>query len=1049
MSYAREQPRSNISNAGPASGVRASSYCAACLALLGIALSGAFAADPETFDVVIEGGAVYVGDGSPPVVADVAITRDKIALVGKADRASASKTIDARGLVVAPGFINMLSWSTESLIADGRSEGEIRQGVTTQVFGEGQSMGPLNGAMKRRRKAAQTFVRFDYDWTTLSEYLLFLERRGVAQNVASLVGAGTVREHVLGLANRRPSAAELEQMERLVDDAMRDGALGVGSALVYPPGSYATTEELIALAKVAARHGGMYISHIRDQGPRFVEATDELIRIAREAGVRAEVYHIGAAGEANWPKMTDVVRHIEAARRDGLHVTANMHAYHAGCTGLTACLPPWAQEGGADAMLRRLTDPAVRRKIAADIRGEPKGWENPYRLLGSPDRLMPVHFQSESLKPLEGMTLAQIASQRGKDPIDTLMDLIAEDRSRVETVYFTDTEENVREQIKIPWITFGSDAASIATDGMFRGMGTHPRAFGNFARVLGKYVRDEKLLSLEQAIHRMTGLPAANLRLDRRGLVRVGFFADVVVFDPATIADRATFDEPQQYAVGVRHVFVNGVQVLDDGRHTGALPGRAVWRGGRANAPGTPKGLDDAAQSRESASAPWDTYPPRSSSTPKGLDRPPHSSVRPFQGTVRATLATQGALADSRPWAALWNPFGAVPAQSDEVFRLLREELVRESLEKAEPPIKNRRVLDSMRTTPRHQFVSQQYRRNAYVDTVLPIGHGQTISPPFIVAYMTEKIDPQPGDRVLEIGTGSGYQAAVLSPLVKEVYTIEIVEPLGRRAAEVLKRLEYDNVFVKIGDGYKGWPEKAPFDKIIVTCSPDHVPQPLIDQLREGGTMIIPVGERYQQSFHLVEKRDGKLQQQRLLGTFFVPMTGEAERQRRDNPDGSRPAVTNGNFELQADVDGGPENWYYHRGVRIEDDGAPEGKRFVAYTNDDPGHLTHSNQGFAIDGKRIESLDLSFWVMTEAVRPGPKPEHTAGITITFFDRNRSYVSTVRAGPFEGTNSWGRETQRIAVPRTAQDAVIMIGLSGATGRIAFDDIQFKPVMRGAK
>ena len=593
MSYAKEQPRSDICNAGPASGVRASSYCAVCLTLLATALSGASAAEPETFDVVIEGGAVYVGDGSPPVAADVAITRDKITLVGKADRADARKTIDARGLVVAPGFINMLSWSTESLIADGRSEGEIRQGVTTQVFGEGQSMGPLNGAMKRRRKAAQTSVRFDYDWTTLREYLLFLERRGVAQNVASLVGAGTVREHVLGLANRRPSAAELEQMERLVDHAMRDGALGVGSALVYPPGSYATTEELIALAKVAARHGGMYISHIRDQGPRFVEATDELIRIAREAGVRAEVYHIGAAGEANWPKMTDVVRHIEAARREGLHITANMHAYHAGCTGLTACLPPWAQEGGADAMLRRLTDPAARRKIAADIRGEPKGWENPYRLLGSPDRLMPVHFQSESLKPLEGMTLAQIASQRGKDPIDTLMDLIAEDRSRVETVYFTDTEENVREQIKIPWITFGSDAASIATDGMFRGMGTHPRAFGNFARVLGKYVRDEKLLSLEQAIHRMTGLPAANLRLDRRGLVRVGFFADVVVFDPATIADRATFDEPQQYAVGVRHVFVNGVQVLDDGRHTGALPGRAVFRRNHAGSDRDAGSVDD------------------------------------------------------------------------------------------------------------------------------------------------------------------------------------------------------------------------------------------------------------------------------------------------------------------------------------------------------------------------------------------------------------------------------------------------------------------------
>jgi N-acyl-D-amino-acid deacylase len=1022
------------------------------------------AVERPTVDVLIRGGLVFVGDGSAPFRAEVGITDDKIVLLGAADNVAATRVIDARRLAVAPGIINMLSWSTESLIAEPRSESEIRQGVTTQIFGEGQSMGPLSASMKRRRKQQQTVVKFNYEWNTLAEYLDWLERRGVAQNVASFVGAGTVREHVVGAANRPATPKELAEMQRLVDEAMTDGALGVGSALIYPPGSYATTEELVALCQVAARHGGMYISHIRSQSDRLVDSVDELIRISREAGLPAEIYHIGASGEQNWPKMEEAIRRIEAARADGLRITANMHAYQAGCTGLTACLPPWVQEGGGEAMLRRLQDPASRRRIAVEIRSDNDAWDNPYRAVGSAERLRLVHFESAALKRYEGMTLAEIAADRGKDPVETIMDLIVEDRSRIETVYYTDTEENVRKQIQLPWISFGSDAASMSIDGVFRGYGTHPRAFGNFARVLGKYVRDERLLTLEQAIHRMTGLPAANLKLDRRGLLREGCFADVVVFDPNAIADRATFERPQQYAVGVKHVFVNGIQVLDDGKHTGALPGRALKRQSARDATLNESHHFHSADlasvgSRLAATRP----PPRPFPFTATPQQPSNQTLLPpAQGRWSAGLAELATVAfrhgttDSRSVGIGRAALPLTPAaiaiqagQGDESFRAAREQLVRESLEKAEPPIKNPRVLDAMRTTPRHQFVSQPYRRYAYVDTVLPIGHGQTISPPYIVAYMTEKIDPQPTDRVLEIGTGSGYQAAVLSPLVKQVFTIEIVEPLGKHAAAVLKRLNYENVFVKVGDGYKGWPEHAPFDKIIVTCSPDHVPQPLIDQLKEGGMMIIPVGERYQQSFYLVQKRDGKLTQEKLLGTFFVPMTGEAEQQRRDNPDGTRPAITNGNFEGGADAEGGPENWYYQRGVTIRDDDAPEGKSYVLYSNDEPGHLTHSNQGFAVDGRRVESLDLSFWVRSQNVRPGPKPEHAAGIAITFFDRNRSFVSTVRAGPFEGTSAWKQARERIPVPRSAQDAVIMIGLYGATGHIAFDEVQIKPVARVSK
>jgi N-acyl-D-amino-acid deacylase len=964
-------------------------------------------------DLLIKNGQVYSGDGSPPRIVDVGIGRDQITFLGDHFSGQAGRVIDATGLAVAPGLINMLSWSTESLIADGRSEGEIRQGVTTQIFGEGQSMGPLNAAMKRRRKAQQTLAHFDYEWNTLTEYLRWLERHGIAQNVASFVGAGTVREYVMGLSNRAATATELEQMQKLVESEMRAGALGVGSALVYPPGSYATTDELIALCRVAARYGGMYTSHIRNQSDEFVEAVDELIKIGREAGIPAEIYHLGAAGESNWSKIDVVLQRIEAARREGLRISANMHAYAAGCTGLTACLPPWCQEGGYELTVRRLRDPASRGRITRDIQRGIKGWDNPYRTVGSPDRLRLVHFENPRLKEFQGKSLAQIASARSQSPIDALMDLIIEDGSRIETVYFADTEDNVCKQIQRPWISFGSDAASLSTDPRFIGYGTHPRAFGNFARVLGTYVREKRLISWEQAIHRMTGLPATNLGLDKRGLVREGYYADLVLFDPESIAERATFESPQQYAVGVKHVFVNGVQVLDNGRHTGAIPGRALFRK-----------LQDELSERDDPSV-------------EGVG----SRLLNVTNVPTAVLTIKKRLP---------TPFGEPQgAQTEDSFRIAREQMVRESLEKAEPPIKNPRVLSAMRSTQRHQFVAPQYRRYAYIDTVLPIGYQQTISPPYIVAYMTEKIDPQPADRVLEIGTGSGYQAAVLSPIVQEVYSIEIVEPLGRKAAEVLKRLGYTNVFTKVGDGYLGWPEKAPFDKIIVTCSPDHIPQPLIDQLTDGGMMIIPVGERYQQSFYLVRKANGELEKERLLGTFFVPMTGEAERQRRDNPDGTAPKITNGGFEMGVDSEGGPEFWYYQRGVKVEDADAPEGKHYVLYSNDELGYLAHSNQGFAVDGRQVESVDLSFSVKTDRAKAGLKPEHTPGVVITFFDKNRAFVSTVRAGPFEGTYDWQVRRERLPVPRTAQDAVIMIGLNGGTGQIAFDNIRMTPVPRSGK
>ena len=551
---------------------------AVALLLLFAGRSGSISShQPVTYDVLITGGLVFDGTGAPGRRVSVGLRGDRIAAVGELPGAQATTVIDASNLAVAPGFINMLSWSTESLLVDGRSQGEIRQGVTTQIFGEGSSMGPLNEAMKKRLIEQMGDLKYDITWTTLSEYLRDLERRGVSQNVASFLGATTVREYVIGLEDKKPTPEQLEEMRALVTREMEAGALGIGSSLIYAPAFYATTEELIELCKVAAKYRGKYISHVRSEGNRLEEAVAELIRISREAGIPAEIYHLKAAGSSNWRKMDRVIATIMEARKKGLKITADMYTYTAGATGLDAAMPPWVLDGGYDAAYRRLSDPETRKKIADAIRTPSSDWENLYLAAGSPDRVLLVEFKSEALKPFTGKTLAEVAKARGEDAIETIMNLVLEDRSRVGTVYFMMSEDNLRKQIRLPWVTFGSDAASMAPEPPFTRSSAHPRAYGNFARLLGRYVRDEKLIPLGEAIRRLTGLPASNLELDRRGFLKDGMFADVVIFDPGTIGDTATFEKPHQYAVGMKHVFVNGVQVLKDGAHTGAKPGRALW----------------------------------------------------------------------------------------------------------------------------------------------------------------------------------------------------------------------------------------------------------------------------------------------------------------------------------------------------------------------------------------------------------------------------------------------------------------------------------------
>ena len=537
--------------------------------------------EAHNFDVLIRHGTVYDGTGGSGRVADVAIRADRIAGVGDFKDARATVTIDARGLAVAPGFINMLSWSTDSLIADGKSQSEIRQGVTTEIMGEGESMGPVNDRVREKMLREQKDIHYDITWKTLGEYLRFLEKRGISCNVASFLGATTIREYVIGFEDKEPTPAQLDEMRALVRQGMEEGALGIGSSLIYPPAFYARTAELIELCKVAAQYQGKYISHIRSEGNHLFEALDELLTISREANIPAEIYHIKALGKSNWSKLDELLSRIEAARKKGLRITADMYTYTAAGTGLDACLPPWTEEGGYPALFKRLRDPALRKKIAAEVSTPSDVWENFYLGAGSPEQILLVGFKSEKLKPLTGKTLAEVAKIRGKDPIETLMDLIAEDQSRIDTVYFVMSEENVRKKMAKPWISFGSDEASQAPEGVFLKSNPHPRAYGNFARVLGKYARDEKVISVGEAIHRLSGLPATNLGLDHRGCLKEGMFADVVVFDPATIADRATFAEPHQYAVGVKDVFVNGRQVLKDGNHTGATPGRALWGPGK------------------------------------------------------------------------------------------------------------------------------------------------------------------------------------------------------------------------------------------------------------------------------------------------------------------------------------------------------------------------------------------------------------------------------------------------------------------------------------
>ncbi len=539
-------------------------------------LIGASCSSPTEYEVIIRNGFVYDGSGRAPVKADLAIAGDTIAAIGNLTDSRAETEIDATGLAVAPGFINMMSHTQETILADGRAKSDIYQGITLEVMGEGRSMGPLNDAVKEDLLARGDDIPYDFAWTTLAEYLQHLETRGVSPNVASFIGATTVRIHELGQENRPPSAEELKRMRSLVRDAMEQGAMGVASALMQVPGPFADTDELVELAKVAAEHDGLYASHIRFSGPRLLDGVGEVITIAREAGIRAEVYHLKAVGRENVPKLGEAIEMIEQARAEGIEVTADVYPYNAGSGGLTAAMPPWVGEGGQEARVSRLKDPVLRKRIAREMLTPADDWENLYLGVGGPSGYMVVGLKNPDLKHLNGKTIAEIAELWGTSPEETAMDLIIKDDSRVMSVGFSMSEENVRKKIPIPWMSFCTDSPAVAPEGIFLKTHIHPRAYGSFPRILAKYVREEKVLSLEQAVRKMAALPAENLKLDRRGMLRDGYYADVVVFDPKTIQDRATYTEPHQFSTGMIHVFVNGGHVVKDGEHTGATPGRFV-----------------------------------------------------------------------------------------------------------------------------------------------------------------------------------------------------------------------------------------------------------------------------------------------------------------------------------------------------------------------------------------------------------------------------------------------------------------------------------------
>lgn len=545
-----------------------------CFVLLAALAGGVHAA--ERVDLIIRNGVIYDGSGGNPIRGDVAVKAGRVVATGTLRDYSADREVDAKGLAVAPGFINTLSWSVESLIYDGRGMSETKQGVTLEIFGEGNSMGPVNDRVREEMIKTQGDIHYDVTWKTLGEYLDFLVKKGVSPNVASFVGATTVRENVVGFDDVAPSSQQLKQMQDLVRQAMREGALGVGSSLIYAPASYARTDELIALCKAAGEFGGGYISHMRSEGDRFLEALDELIRISREAKVHAQAYHLKAAGQKNWPKMQQAIAKIDAARKQGLPITADMYAYTAGATGLDAAMPTWVQQGGIDGWVAQLQKPDIRKKVIAEMRDPNANWESLLLAAGSPDRVLLIGFKTDKLKPLTGKTLAEVAKMRGVSPEDAAIDLVIEDHTRVGTAYFLMSEENVKLGLSQPWVNIGSDAESSAPEGPFLLSNPHPRAYGTFARFLGRYVRDQKVTTLQDAIRRLTRLPAESFKLKDRGCLDQGCFADIVVFDPAKINDLATFDKPRQYAVGMVDVFVNGTQVLRDGEHTGAKPGQVV-----------------------------------------------------------------------------------------------------------------------------------------------------------------------------------------------------------------------------------------------------------------------------------------------------------------------------------------------------------------------------------------------------------------------------------------------------------------------------------------
>tara|TARA_B100000795_G_scaffold124180_1_gene92643 strand:+ start:365 stop:2038 length:1674 start_codon:yes stop_codon:yes gene_type:complete len=552
--------------------------------ILILLLSISSCSQPINYDILIKNGTIADGSGDSTYIGSVGINADTIAAVGKL-KATGTLEIDASGLVVAPGFINVLSWATESLIEDGRSQSDIRQGVTLEVFGEGWSMGPLSKDLKKdlQLPTAQGDIKYDVDWNSLDEYLQSLIKRGISPNIASFIGATTVRINHIGYEDRAPTDEELTSMKQMVRQAMEDGALGVGSSLIYAPAFYSSTEELIALCKVASEYDGLYISHMRSEGNRLLQSVDELMRIANEADIRAEIYHLKMSGKENWSKYDEVVKKIDSARTAGLSITTNMYNYVAGATGLDASMPPWVQEGGYKKWAERLQDPEIRQRVLEEMTTPTDKWENLMYAAGTSDNLLLVGFENDSLRHYTGKTLTEIAIIHGKSPEETAMDLVIADGSRVGTVYFLMSEENIKKQIALPYMSFGSDASSMAPEGVFLNSSTHPRAYGNFSRLLGKYVRDEQIISIEEAIRKLTSLPASNLKIKKRGNLAKGYFADLAIFNPETIQDHATFSEPHQLSTGMVHVFVNGEQVLKDGEHTGATPGRVVRGPGYKN----------------------------------------------------------------------------------------------------------------------------------------------------------------------------------------------------------------------------------------------------------------------------------------------------------------------------------------------------------------------------------------------------------------------------------------------------------------------------------